>query len=137
VGNVGAIVIVRAVAVWLALVCVAIGNGAFREAVLNPRVGAPAGHVVSTVMLCFGVVLVSWATIPWIHPTTAGEAAGVGAVWVVLVLMFEFGFGHVIARKSWPELFADYDLLGGRVWVLALVTTAVAPYLMARVRRLW
>jgi len=128
---------VRAVVVWLVLVCVAIGSGAFREAVLNPRVGAPAGHVVSTVMLCVGIAFVAWVTIPWIHPTTAGEAARVGALWLVLVLLFEFGFGHFIARKSWPELLTDYDLLRGRVWVLVLVTTAVAPYLMARARRLW
>jgi hypothetical protein len=127
---------VRAFVVWLVLVCVAIANGALREAVLNPRVGAPAGHVVSTVMLCVGIAFVAWATIPWIHPTTAGEAARVGALWLLLVLLFEFGFGHFIARKSWPELLTDYDLLRGRVWVLVLVTTAAAPYLMARARRL-
>jgi hypothetical protein len=129
-------VIVRAVAVWVVLVCVAIGNGAFRETVLNPRVGATAGHVVSTVMLWFGIAFVSWVTIPWIHPMTAREAARVGALWLVLVLVFEFGFGHFIARKPWSELFADYDLLRGRVWVLVPVTTTLAPYLMARVRGL-
>ena len=126
----------RAVAVWLVLVCVAIGNGALREAVLNPRVGATAGHVLSTVMLCFGIAFVSWVTIPWIHPMTAREAARLGALWLLLVLLFEFGFGHFIARKPWSELFADYDLLRGRVWVLVLVTTAVAPCLTARLRRL-
>ena len=127
---------VRAVAVWLAIMCVAIGNGAFREAVLNPRVGAAAGHVVSTVMLCAGIAVVSWGANPWIHPTTGKEAARVGALWLLLVLVFEFGFGHFIVRKPWAELFADYDLLRGRVWVLVLVTIAVAPYLVARVRRL-
>ena len=88
-------------------------------------------------MLCVGIAFVAWVTIPSIRPTTAGEAARVGALWLVLVLLFEFGFGHFIARKSWPELLTDYDLLRGRVWVLVLVTTAVAPYLMARARRLW
>ena len=32
-------------------------------------------------------------------------------------------------RHAWNELLADYNLLNGRLWLLVLVTTLVAPRL--------
>jgi glyoxylase-like metal-dependent hydrolase (beta-lactamase superfamily II) len=49
-----------------------------------------------------------------------------------LTVAFEFGFGHFIAGKSWDDLRADYDVFRGRLWVLVLLTTTVAPYLAAQ-----
>ena len=129
--------IVRAVVIWFALLAVAVLNGTFRVAVLVPRLGDAAGHVVSTLMLCGLIALLSWAAIGWVHPATPAQAAAVGALWLVLTLVFEFGFGHFVAHKSWTELLADYDVLGGRIWPLVLVTTAAAPYLMGRLRGLF
>jgi len=38
---------------------------------------------------------------------------------------------------SWATLFADYNLLRGRIWILVLVATFIAPWLAGRVRGLW
>jgi hypothetical protein len=47
----------RAIAIWLLLLVLAIANGALREAVLTPRLGADAGHRVSTLTLCALILL--------------------------------------------------------------------------------
>jgi len=123
--------------IWFALLVIAVLNGTFRVAVLVPRLGDAMGHVVSTLMLCVLIVVLSWATIGWVHPATPAQAIAVGVLWLVLTLVFEFGFGHFVAHKTWPELLADYNLLGGRIWPLVLLTTMASPYLLGRFRGLF
>ena len=47
------------------------------------------------------------------------------------------GRSAIRAVKVGAELLADYDVLKGRIWVLVLVTTAIALYLAARARGLF
>jgi hypothetical protein len=122
--------------IWFALLLVAVANGGFREALLIPRFGPYPGHVVSTVMLCAGILIVTYVAVGWIHPGSRGDAIAIGLAWLALTLAFEFGFGRA-RGKPWAELLADYDVLKGRIWALVLVTTAVAPYLAARARGLF
>lgn len=114
----------------------AVANGAFREAVLTPRLGAGAAHVASTLILCTLIVVLTWLLIGWIGPVTSADALRVSALWLVLTLAFELGFGRLVAGRSWAELLADYNVLRGRVWVLVLVTIVSAPPLTASARGL-
>jgi hypothetical protein len=127
----------RALAVWLVLMLVAILNGAFREEVLNPRMGEATGHVVSTLLLCALIAAVSWISIVWLNPKTPDHAAAVALLWVSLTVAFEFGFGHFVAGKSWSALLADYNVFRGRVWVLVLIVLVEAPFRTARFRGLF
>lgn len=129
--------ILRAIAIWLLLLVLAIANGAFREAVLVPRLGADAGHRVSTLTLCALILLAVWLTIGWLRPVTLSSAFAVGGLWVVLTLAFEFLAGHYLFGRPWEVLWADYDLRAGRIWVLVLVVTLLAPALAAQVRQLF
>ena len=126
----------RTLAIWLVLLVVAIANGGFRQSVLIPRVGTQAGHIISTLMLCAGILIATCAAARWLSPSTPRDAITIGAAWLALTLAFEFGFGRY-RGKSWGELFADYNVLKGRIWILVLVTTAAAPWLMARARGLF
>ena len=49
-------------------------------------------------------------------------------VTLVMTIIFEFGFGHYIMGHSWQKLFADYNILQGRVWSLFLLWIMVMPY---------
>lgn len=131
------VLIVRAVVIWLVLLAAAVLNGTFRVTVLIPRYGEGAGHVISTLLLCALIALLSWAAVGWVHPTTAAQAAAVGFLWLALTLVFEFGFGHFVAHKPWAELLTDYNVLSGRIWLLVLLMTAAAPWLAGRLRGLF
>jgi hypothetical protein len=125
----------RAAVVWLGLVVLAIVNGAFREALLIPRMGLTLGLAASSLMLSLGILAVTFAVIPWLHPSNPRQALGIGLGWLGATLVFEFGFGHYLRGKSWSELLVDYDVLRGRIWIVVLLTTALAPPIAARVRR--
>ena len=127
---------VRALVVWFILLVLASANGALREGVIIPAAGDVAGRAVSTILLSAIILLLSWLTIGWMAPRSAGEAWAIGALWVALTLAFEFLAGRYLFGKPWPDLFEDYNLAAGRIWILALITTAVAPWLMARWRGL-
>ena len=112
----------------------AIANGAFRESWLIPRTGVQTGHQVSTVMLAAAILLLALATISWIGVTNSRQALLIGAGWVGLTLAFEFLAGHYAFGKPWSELLADYDVLHGRIWILALIATGLAPLIATSLR---
>lgn len=126
----------RAVAVWAGLLIVAVLNGGLRSALLVPRFGEHTGHVVSTVTLSVAIFVLAWVAISWIGPHDSGDALRIGATWLGLTLAFEFLAGHYLFRTPWQTLMADYNVIRGRIWVLVLLTTFVAPLLAARLRHL-
>ena len=124
----------RAMTVWFGIVPIAIANGAVREILIVPAAGPAAGHVISTITLCAAILLVTWLTIGWMRPASLRDAARIGALWLALTLAFEFLVGHYLFGTSWTRLLADYNLAGGRVWILVPITTALAPLLIASTR---
>jgi hypothetical protein len=122
----------RSLVVWFVMLVTASINGAVREAWLIPRLGDGMGRAISTLMLSAFVLLLTWLTIRWMSPASTSEAWLIGGSWVALTLAFEFLAGHYLFGKPWSELTQDYDVLSGRIWILVLVTTAVAPRLCAR-----
>jgi hypothetical protein len=126
----------RAVVVWSILLGLAVANGALREMLLIPKLGASAGHVLSTITLCAAILLLSWFAVPWIHPSSWVDARAIGALWLALTLAFEFLAGHYLFGTPWSRLLADYNVFRGRVWILVLVTTALAPILAGYARGL-
>ena len=129
--------LVKSLLVWMALLTLAVLNGAFRETLLTPRFGAYTSHVVSTFMLCMLILLVTFVSLRWIGPPDLAAAWTIGLTWLALTLAFEFLAGHYLFGSPWSKLLADYDVLKGRVWALVLVTTAAAPALMAAWRHVF
>lgn len=127
--------LIRALIAWLVIVPLAILNGAFRESVLIPRQGGQMAGIVSTLLLSSLVLLVAWFLVPWIRPRTRADAWRVGVLWLALTLAFEFLAGHYLFGDSWERLLAQYDLAEGQTWILAVITTLVAPALAHALRR--
>ena len=126
--------IARAVIAWLAILFLAIINGAVRQGLLIPRVGERTGHLMSTVLLSLLVLLAAWVLVPWVRPLARRDAWFVGILWVALTLAFEFLAGHYLFRNSWERLLADYNVGQGRIWILVLITTLLAPILVHTLR---
>ena len=122
--------IARSLLVWCGLLALAVANGAFREAVLTPRFGAGVAHRISSVMLATLIVVMGWFAMPWIGPQSLQDAWAIGATWVTLTVGFEFIGGHFLFGKPWKLLAADYNILAGRVWIMVLIATFLAPVLV-------
>lgn len=119
---------------WIGMVILAILNGAVREKIYGPFMRELSAHQLSTGI---GLVLFGWYI--WrltgiYRIDSATHAVLIGGMWLVMTILFEFIFGHFVMGHPWGKLFHDYNFLKGRMWLLVLIWTAVAPYLFFRVR---
>ena len=124
----------KALALWLAILVLAVLNGALREMALIPAVGSFAGLVASGLILSALIFLVAFVALPWFGTLPAAQWWAVGLGWLLLTLLFEFGFGRVVEHKTWPELFEAYTFKGGNIWPLVLLAALVAPWAAAKAR---
>ncbi len=128
------IVILKYSIAWIPMVFIAIINGMFREFVVARMLSELRAHQLSCVT---GVLLFS--TYTWLISLkwplkSHKEAMAVGLVWLVLTVAFEFTFGHYVAHHSWEKLLQDYNVLGGRLWVVVLLAVALLPTIVFRIR---
>ena len=128
--------LIRILGVWFLLMGLAILNGGLRNALLTPRIGEQAGHVASTLVLSGLILIVTWYVTPWIGPRSPQGAWLIGMSWLVLTVAFEFLAGHYVFAHPWQKLYADYNVVRGRIWLLVLVMSLVAPPLVFRLRGL-
>ncbi|MBN2184920.1 MAG: hypothetical protein JW746_06290 [Candidatus Krumholzibacteriota bacterium] len=126
----------RAVLIWFLFSILATLNGIMRNSFINPVIGEHNGHIVSTVILSLLIFFVTLSLIKWISPKNRKEAAGIGLLWVLMTIAFEFLAGHYLFGHSWDRLLADYDLAKGRFWVLVLIVTYFAPVWSAKVKKI-
>jgi hypothetical protein len=107
-------------------------NGAARDVVLVPRLGDPAARALSCLTLAGLILLITRLSLPWIRPASSNDAWMIGIVWLGMTLTFEFVAGHYLFGTPWPALLADYNVFAGRLWILVLIVTLIAPALVYR-----
>lgn len=61
---------------------------------------------------------------------TQRDSIFLGLMWLVLTIIFEFSFGTFVIGYSLATLLYDYNIFAGRTWVLFLLTTAIAPFVV-------
>jgi hypothetical protein len=113
---------------WFPMLLLAILNGSLRDLIYKKYVGDLTAHQISTITLIILFAFYIGYIIRRFPPVSSTRAIFIGMIWVILTLSFEFGFGRY-RGNSWPVLFADYNILKGRIWVLIPVWVLIAPYL--------
>lgn len=121
-------------AAWLGLVVLGFVNAAIRQVVYARYVSDLAAHQISTLTLCILVGLYSWALGGLLRLQSPGQALEVGLIWMVLTIIFEFGFGHYVAGASWDKLLRAYNILEGRGWGLFILWVGLVPWVIYRMR---
>jgi hypothetical protein len=112
---------------WLGGPLIGIANGTLRELAYKDRVGELTAHQLSTGSAI--ALFAGYFELLERHRPLAStrEALQVGAAWLALTIVFEFGFGRGVAHTSWEQLLADYDVRKGRLWPLVLLWIALGP----------
>lgn len=113
----------------LVLLAAMLANGFVRVLVLEPRLGEVLARQVATALGVSIVVAVAGTFVRGRPQAGSAELLGVGALWLLLTLAFEFLFGHYVADASWQQLLADYDVREGRFWPLVLLAVLLGPWL--------
>ncbi|MEJ2422030.1 MAG: hypothetical protein P8018_10045 [Acidobacteriota bacterium] len=120
---------------WFGLAVVAVLNGILRVESYGRFMGELAAHQISTLVAILVLGALIWFLTGWVRIQSPAQAVAIGLMWLVMTVLFEFGFGHFAAGHSWSKLLADYNLLKGRLWPLLLVWIAAAPSVFVRLRR--
>jgi hypothetical protein len=113
---------------WLPMLVIAVINGAARDLLYKKYTGELLAHQVSTITLLILFGFYVWFIIGKWPPHTSKEAIFMGRSWVVMTLLFEFGFGLMLGN-AWEKLLGDYNVFERRIWVLIPVWTAITPLL--------
>jgi hypothetical protein len=125
----------RYIIAWLGLVIIAILNGTLRVKVFLTYMSELSAHQLSTLV---GIILFSiyiwFLSIVW-PIKSSKQALTIGFIWLLITVLFEFIFGHYVIGNSWSKLFADYNIIHGRVWVIVLIWTTFAPYIIYTFQR--
>ena len=127
-------ILLKAAGIWVLFVIVAIVSGVIRESFLTPVIGDQAAHQIGSIAVSLFVFLITLGLIKTLGISNPSRYWIVGGIWVLMTIAFEFLFGHYVMGHPWNRLFADYNILKGRLWVLVLVSAAVSPYLTAKLR---
>jgi len=116
------------------MVVIGILNGITREYLYGQSMHELSAHQLSTLigLFLFGVYI--WFLTGVCQIESAKQALIIGAIWLVMTVVFEFVFGHCVIGLAWSKLFQDYNLLKGRVWSLVLIEISIAPYIFYRFR---
>ena len=117
----------RWISAWPGGAAIGVANGILRQATYAKRLGETPAHQISTAtaIAAFAVYF------GWLESRSPigdrAEALQIGGAWLALTVAFEFTFGRRVAKLSWQELLADYNLAAGRTWPLVLAWLAVGP----------
>lgn len=118
---------------WFILVILAIINGSIRNFIYQPYAGELPAHQISTIIFCLLILAAAYVFLSLLKKTlTKTQLILIGLFWLVLTILFEFIFQHYVMAKSWQVLLADYNFLQGRIWLLVLIITFLAPYLSSK-----
>jgi hypothetical protein len=119
---------------WFGMVAIAIFNGVIRDKFYGQFMSELSAHQLSTLIaiILFGAYIWNFTGIYQIE--SQKQAFVIGGLWLIMTIIFEFIFGHFAMGHPWDKLFYDYNLIKGRVWVIVLAWTTLAPYIFYRIR---
>ena len=124
---------VKAFGVWCVMLVAAFVNGALRELLLVRLVGALVGHVLSVFLLSGAIFGITYLFVKTQRPLPASTLLGMGCFWLVLSLLFEFGFFHYVMHEPWEKLLADYNFFRGRLLIVVWLTTLFSPLICGKI----
>ncbi|RQW80634.1 MAG: hypothetical protein EHM79_20025 [Geobacter sp.] len=119
--------------IWIILAVSAIVVATFRIGVLLPQFGEQTAHQLGTILYLIVQFIIIYLFIRKMRIKDVKTLLGIGFFWVVITVIFEFVFGHYVMGHPWQKLFADYNLLNGRLWVLVLINNLAAPLISGKV----
>lgn len=109
------------------------GHGVVRELFVAPAIGSLRADQIGILVGSALVLLIAWACSRWLNAATLRAQLGIGAFWVALTVIFEFGLGRALGM-SWIWILSHYNPAMGGYMLLGLAVMFIAPWLTRRRR---
>ena len=127
--------LLKSLGIWFLLAVLAIIIGTIRTFLILPYVGEQAAHIIGTIIFLAIQFIVIFFFIKRITVDATQDLLMIGIFWIILTIIFEFIFGHYVMNHPWEKLFADYNILNGRLWSLVLLNNLAAPLISGKLLR--
>ncbi len=123
----------RAFATWFFIAVAESIHGTLRGFFILPVIGDLRAHQFGILVGSLIIFAVAWTCIRWIGARTFSEQLKVGAFWMVLMIIFEVSLGLALGYSR-ERIFADYNVVEGRLMILGMIFMLFAPALAAKAR---
>jgi len=115
---------------WFILMTAGFLNGTVRTFFIEPYLNYTTAHAISTITLLCAITMLTYIFFRAIAMYCAKKKLlFIGLIWFIMVILFEFAFGHFVMGIEWNTLLADYNIFKGRIWILIPVSLLISPYL--------
>ena len=127
-------IIIVTISTWFLFMVFAIINAALRDGVYKPIIGDLRAHQLSTIMFIAILLIITYFVFRYSQiELTTQQTYIIGTIWLLATICFEFLAGHYVFGNSWEKIFADYNILKGRIWIIVLITILFAPYISNKI----
>ncbi|CDH43643.1 hypothetical protein [Candidatus Contendibacter odensensis] len=124
----------KAIAVWILIVIAESIHGTIRQLFIAPMIGDMLSRQVGVFVGSAIILLISWLSARWLGAKTLKNQLQVGALWVVLIVVFEVSLGTALGYTR-ERILSDYNLAQGGLMGLGLLFMLLAPALGAKLRK--
>lgn len=124
----------KAIAVWILIVIAESIHGTIRQIFIAPMIGDMLSRQVGVFVGSAIILLISWLSARWLGAKTLKNQLQVGALWVVLIVVFEVSLGTALGYTR-ERILSDYNLAQGGLMGLGLLFMLLAPALGANLRK--
>jgi hypothetical protein len=128
--------VLRSLAIWLLLIAAEVLHGIARAIFLVPHVGEFRSNQLGVFTGSLIILVIALLFVRWLGATRSSQLLGIGVLWLVLTLAFEFLFGHFVIGASWERLLADYNVPEGGLLPFGMVVLTLSPWIAGKVREI-
>ena len=125
----------RAIAVWVLIAVAESIHGVIRQLFIAPVIGDLPARQVGVFVGSVLILFIAYLPARWLDAKTLKKQLQIGAVWVVLMLIFEFSLGAVLGVTR-TQMLADYNLAQGGLMGFGFAFLFFAPAIAAKFRGL-
>jgi hypothetical protein len=125
--------LLRALVIWIIIIVAETFQGIARLRFLVRRMGDLRSRQLGVLTGSAVILIITWASLPWIDATNTVERLSVGILWCILTVLFDVLLGRFVARYPWKRILADFNVLKGGLLPLGLIVMMFAPLIMASI----
>jgi len=126
--------IFKSMLIWLSIIPLAIVNGALREGFLISLIGDKFAYLISGIILCILIFIISFIFIPKLGKGTKKTYLTIGIIWFFSTIIFETILG-LFEGIAFNEIINSYNITTGNIWLIVVIFTGIVPFLIAKVKK--
>jgi hypothetical protein len=124
----GSVMIFRYAIFWFGLLILAVLNGTARDLLYRDLIGEFRAQQISCATGAALFFIFTWLANRRWPIGRASTAIGIGAIWLVMTVCFEFFMVVVLVGKPISTAIDQYDLIHGNLWPLVLLAVFLIPF---------